>query len=165
MIVSFASHVVLCEKVYTSYHLMRLQDNTTDACSSDDQNKWQSSTSANNQFYENVQTCTFQNAGSANLTESVQQCLNQTYPDLSQSCAECFSSSVDCGATNCRGVCQDSSSSSCQTCLTPCTSTLAQCTGTSNLPVAQATTTTTKASYMHYGVTFLMSVGIICLMV
>ena len=127
---------------------MRLQSSGTDECSSNEKDLWQSSIAANDLFYDNVQTCTFQNAASSNLTLSVQNCLEGIYSDLSSNCAACFGESVDCGATNCRGVCQDDTSSqNCQTCLSPCTSQLAVCTGTTNLPNNQTSTiTTTKAS-------------------
>lgn len=122
------------ERVYSSVNPLRMQSNTTQ-CSDSDRNLWESSSSSQSQFFVNIESCSSQGAGSVDQTANVSSCLTQIYPTLSQSCAQCFGSDVDCGSTNCRVPCQtDSNSSECQACLTPCTNTLTNCTGTSNLP-------------------------------
>ena len=130
----FALHTTSAEIIYSSVAPLRLQTNGTQ-CSDNDRQIWQSTSSANRQFFSNLDTCGKQGAGSTDITANVTSCLNQIYPDLSGSCAQCFGSSIDCGATNCRVPCQASeSSSACQGCLEPCTSALATCAGTTNLP-------------------------------
>lgn len=122
------------ERVYSSITPLRLQSNGTQ-CSDSDRQLWQSSSSNNRQFFNNVDTCGSAAAGSTDITADVSSCLNQIYPDMSSDCAQCFGSSVDCGATNCRVPCQaDPDSTECQICLEPCSAGLATCTGTTNLP-------------------------------
>ena len=122
------------EKIYSSITPLRLQSNGTQ-CSDSDRQLWQSSTSNNRQFFNNIDTCGSAAAGSTDITGDVSSCMTQIYPNLSSDCSQCFGSSVDCGATNCRVPCQaDPNSSECQVCLEPCTSGLATCTGTTNLP-------------------------------
>ena len=122
------------ERTYSSINPLRMQSNTTQ-CSTSDQNLWESSSSSKSQFFGNIETCANQAAGAVDQTANVSSCLTQIYPTLSQACAQCFGADVDCGATNCRVPCQaDSNSAECQSCLAPCTAALSNCTGTSNLP-------------------------------
>ena len=130
----YSVDLVAAEIIYSSVAPLRLQTNGTQ-CSDNDRQIWQSSSSANRQFFSNLDTCGKQGAGATDINVNTTSCLNQIYPDLSLSCAQCFGSSIDCGATNCRVPCQaNESSSECQSCLEPCTSALATCTGTTNLP-------------------------------
>ena len=132
-------HFVFGEKIYSSVHPLQMQANSTQ-CSDSDRNTWQSSSSANNQFFNNIDTCTSQAAGSTDLTSNVTNCMTTVYPNLSQSCAQCFGEDVDCGATNCRVPCQNNSNGSeCQSCLQPCSNTLSTCTGTTNNPKPEST--------------------------
>ena len=130
---------IVSEKIYTSYTPIQLLSDSAAQCQDSDRDLW-SGSSKNAQFFSNIQTCTVQGAGSTNLTENVSSCLTTIYPTLSTSCADCFAADVDCGATNCRSPCQDTSSSACQTCLQPCSQTLVSCTGTTNLPSSKSTT-------------------------
>lgn len=124
----------LSERVYSSIAPLRLQSNGTQ-CRDSDRQTWQQSSANNRQFFSNVETCGNQAAGATDITANVTSCLTQVYPDMSESCGQCYASDVDCGATNCRVPCQgDSSSSACQSCLNPCTAALSSCTGSDNLP-------------------------------
>ena len=143
------SNVVMGGKLYNSYTPLILQANATNQCTQSDQEIWQSSSSDSSSFYDSIQSCTQQNAASDDMTNSVSQCISTSYPGLSQSCAHCFGADVDCGATNCRGTCQVLASQSCQTCLSPCTEVLAQCTGTTDLP-SNTTSTTTKSGLVNH---------------
>jgi hypothetical protein len=126
--------LVLSEKMYSSITPHRLQSSGTQ-CSDQDRRLWQSSASNSRQFYNNIETCASFAAGSTDITTDAANCLTQIHSDLSTSCAECFAADLDCGATNCRVPCQaDSNSAQCQICLEPCTSALASCAGTTNLP-------------------------------
>jgi hypothetical protein len=126
---------VKAELTYSSLSPLRLHSNGTQ-CTDDDRALWQSSSSNNRQFFSNIETCGSRAAGAVDITANVSSCMSQIYPDLSASCAQCFGSDVDCGATNCRVPCQSNQNSDeCQTCLEPCSSALASCTGTTNLPV------------------------------
>lgn len=131
------SRMILAEKLYSSITPLQLQSNGTQ-CSDQDRQIWQSSSSNSRQFYSNIETCGRLAAGSTDITSNVSSCLTQIHSDLSASCAECFGAAVDCGATNCRVPCQaDSNSPECQVCLEPCTSALASCAGTTNLPQSE----------------------------
>jgi len=151
------------EKIYTSYTPLQLLSDTTSQCQDSDRALWEGS-SKNAQFFSNIQTCTVQGAGSTNLTQNVSSCLTTIYPSLSTSCADCFAADVDCGATNCRSPCQDSSSSACQTCLQPCTQALVSCAGTTNLPSSKSSTGSANgfpvlsASYTLMSVVVMLSV-------
>jgi hypothetical protein len=139
MLSAFAVVTTRSEKIYSSIAPIRLQSNGTQ-CSDSDRSIWQSSSSNNRQFYSNIDSCGSAAAGSTDMTSEVSSCLTQIYPDLSASCAECFGSDVDCGATNCRIPCQaNSNSNECQTCLEPCSAAVATCTGTTNLPKSDST--------------------------
>jgi hypothetical protein len=137
--ISMTSTLMNSERIYNSYTPVQLLSDSTSQCQDSDRDLW-SGSSQNAQFYSNIETCTVQGAGSTNLTENVSSCLTSIYPSLSTSCADCFAADVDCGATNCRSPCQDSSSSACQTCLEPCTQTLVACAGTTNLPSSKSST-------------------------
>lgn len=134
LIFSTVYHCAFSEKVYSSVNPLRMQAQSPQ-CTSDDLSRWQSSTSQNTKLFNDIRTCTEESGGSTDITASVSACLRNLHPDLSQSCAECFGSDVDCGATNCRVPCaEEANSSQCQECLTPCTNALQACAGTSNLP-------------------------------
>ena len=140
-LVSFFGNSGYSEKIYTSFAPLRLL--STSQCSESDKKLWTGTQS--NQFLSNIESCTSQNAGSSDMTTDVSNCLKNIYADLSSGCATCFGEDVDCGATNCRVPCQDSSSTSCQKCLQPCTQSLVSCSGTTNLPSDSSRQTDSKS--------------------
>ena len=148
------------EKIYTSYTPVQLLSDSAAQCQDSDRNLWEGS-SKNAQFFSNIQTCTVQGTGATNLTQNVSSCLTTIYPSLSTSCAECFGTDVDCGATNCRSPCQDAASSACQTCLQPCTQALVSCTGTTNLPSSKSTTGSSNGLSVLSASTTLMSIVVL----
>ena len=146
------------ERVYSSISPLRLQVNGTQ-CSDSDRQAWQRSSANNRQFFSNVESCGNQAAGSTDITANVTSCLNQIYPDLSESCAQCYGADVDCGATNCRVPCQnDSSSAECQNCLSPCTSALSSCTASDNLPRRDTANAVSSAMSIITGFSVFVSV-------
>jgi hypothetical protein len=139
------------EIIYSSVAPLRLQTNGTQ-CSDTDRQIWQSTASNNRQFFNNIDTCGKQAAGATDITTNVTSCMTQIYPDLSENCAKCYGSSVDCGATNCRVPCQaGENTSECQTCLQPCTAALASCAGTTNLPESTASSSNSASSLIMGG--------------
>lgn len=159
-------HLGQSEKIYTSYQPLVLQSSASNQCTSSDKQLWQSSPNASVKFFQDIALCSFQGAGSTDLSQNITQCLTSMNPNLSESCARCFAEDVDCGATNCRVPCQqDVSSSQCQICLQPCTQSLSSCTGTVYLPSTQAvpttTTTTTSAGAGMFGGTSFISVAFV----